>query len=40
MIISLAGYMGSGKSHIAKLLSEKINFELIDLDKEIILKTK
>lgn len=40
MIISLAGYMGSGKSHIAKLLSEKMNFELIDLDKEIILKNK
>lgn len=40
MIISLAGYMGSGKSHIAKLLSDKINFELIDLDKEIIAKNK
>ncbi|CAA7197368.1 shikimate kinase [Chryseobacterium potabilaquae] len=35
MIISLVGYMGSGKSHISKNLSEKINFKLIDLDKEI-----
>ena len=35
MIISLAGYMGSGKSHISKLLSDKLNFKLIDLDKEI-----
>ncbi|RNA63247.1 shikimate kinase [Chryseobacterium nematophagum] len=35
MIISLVGYMGSGKSHISKILSEKINFKLIDLDKEI-----
>lgn len=36
MIISLLGYMGSGKSHISKLLSLKLNFKLIDLDKEII----
>ncbi len=35
MIISLLGYMGSGKSHISKILSEKINFKLFDLDKEI-----
>ena len=35
MIISLIGYMGSGKSHISKLLSEKINFQLFDLDKVI-----
>ena len=35
MIISLVGYMGSGKSHISKILSEKINFKLFDLDKEI-----
>ncbi len=40
MIISLAGYMGSGKSHISNTLSEKINFKLIDLDKEIILRNK
>lgn len=32
MIISLLGYMGSGKSHISKLLSQKINFEFLDLD--------
>ncbi|SKB70858.1 shikimate kinase [Soonwooa buanensis] len=38
MIISLIGYMGSGKSHISKLLSQKINFKLIDLDQQIILK--
>lgn len=36
MIISLIGYMGCGKSHISKLLSDKLNLKLIDLDKEII----
>lgn len=35
MIISLIGYMGSGKSHISKLLAEKIEFKNFDLDKEI-----
>lgn len=35
MIISLLGYMGSGKSHVSKNLSEKINFKLIDLDHKI-----
>jgi shikimate kinase len=30
--------MGSGKSHISKVLSQKLNLKLIDLDKEIILK--
>ena len=40
MIISLLGYMGSGKSHISKILSEKINFKFIDLDKEISKKKK
>lgn len=40
MIISLAGYMGSGKSHISNVLSKKINFKLIDLDKEIISRNK
>lgn len=40
MIISLAGYMGSGKSHISNILSKKINFKLIDLDKEIISRNK
>ncbi|SDE28142.1 shikimate kinase [Riemerella columbipharyngis] len=27
------GYMGSGKSHISKLLSQKINFQLFELDR-------
>lgn len=40
MIISLIGYMGSGKSHISKILSEKINFKIIDTDKEISLRNK
>lgn len=35
MIISLLGYMGSGKSQIAKSLAKKTNYPLIDLDKEI-----
>ena len=38
MIISLIGYMGSGKSHISKVSSQKTHLKLIDLDKEIILK--
>ncbi|EJL72891.1 shikimate kinase [Chryseobacterium populi] len=40
MIISLVGYMGSGKTHVSKILSEKINFKLIDLDKEISRRNK
>lgn len=40
MIISLVGYMGSGKSHISKILSDKLNFKLIDLDKEISKRNK
>ena len=32
--------MGSGKSHISKILSEKLNFRLIDLDKEISRRNK
>ncbi len=32
--------MGSGKSHISKILSEKLNFKLIDLDKEISRRNK
>lgn len=40
MVISLIGYMGSGKSHISKILSEKIDFKLIDLDKEISRRNK
>lgn len=35
MIISLLGYMGSGKSHVSKNLSKKLNFPLIDLDQKI-----
>lgn len=35
MIIALAGYMGCGKSHVSKILSDKLNFKRIDLDKEI-----
>ncbi|MCU7612950.1 AAA family ATPase [Chryseobacterium sp. GMJ5] len=40
MIISMIGYMGSGKSHISKILSEKLHFRLIDLDKEISKRNK
>lgn len=35
MTISLLGYMGSGKSHVSKNLSKKLNFPLIDLDQKI-----
>lgn len=38
MIISLVGYMGSGKSHISIILSQKLNFRVIDLDREISLQ--
>ncbi|MDR2204841.1 MAG: AAA family ATPase [Flavobacteriaceae bacterium] len=38
MLISLLGYMGSGKSHISKMLSQKIGFDLMDLDTEIAKK--
>ena len=40
MIISMIGYMGSGKSHISKILSDKINFKFFDLDKEISWRNK
>ena len=40
MNISLIGYMGSGKSHISKVLCQKMVLKLIDLDKEIFLKNK
>ena len=40
MIISLLGYMGSGKTHIAKILSEKLKFEHLDLDKFVVSKNK
>lgn len=32
--------MGSGKSHIAKLLSDRLGIKLIDIDKEISKKNK
>lgn len=40
MIISLVGYMGSGKSHISKILSKSLGYELIDLDSEITRKNQ
>jgi len=40
MIISLVGYMGSGKSHISKILSDEINFTHLDLDREISKRIK
>ena len=38
MKICIIGYMGSGKSHISKILAKKLDYKLIDLDKEIISK--
>ena len=35
MIITLIGYMGSGKSSVGKTLSEKMNYTSLDLDKVI-----
>lgn len=35
MVITLLGYMGSGKTHISKNLSKKLNLKLIDLDQHI-----
>ena len=32
MIISLIGYMGSGKSHISKVLSQKLNLKLFEVN--------
>lgn len=40
MIISLLGYMGCGKTHVSKLLSEKLDFEYVDLDAEISKKNR
>lgn len=34
------GYMGSGKSHVSKVLSDKLQLKLIDLDHQISLKNK
>ena len=39
-VITLLGYMGSGKSTYGKLLAKKLNFDFIDLDDYIISKTK
>lgn len=36
MIISLMGYMGTGKSHISRILGQKTTYKVIDLDTEII----
>lgn len=33
--ISLIGFMGSGKTSVGKRLAEKLNYDFIDLDKEI-----
>ena len=38
MIISLIGYMGSGKSHVSKVLSQKLHLKVIDLDQLISVK--
>ena len=35
MIITLFGYMGSGKSSLGKLLAENLNYAFIDLDLHI-----
>jgi shikimate kinase len=40
MIISLIGYMGSGKSHISRLLSKKTGYALFDIDQEIVKKNQ
>ena len=35
MKIFLLGYMGSGKSYLGKLLSEKLDYEFLDMDNQI-----
>ena len=35
MIVYLIGMMGSGKSSVGKLLANKLQFSIIDIDKEI-----
>ncbi|MDR1877610.1 MAG: shikimate kinase [Flavobacteriaceae bacterium] len=40
MIISLTGYMGSGKTTVGKLLAKYLNFVFIDLDDYIISNEK
>ena len=38
-VITLLGYMGSGKSTYGKLLAKRLNFDFIDLDDYIVSKT-
>jgi shikimate kinase len=38
MKIFLIGFMGSGKSHWGRLLSEKLNIPFFDLDEQVVLK--
>lgn len=38
--IALIGFMGSGKSSVAKLLSEHTGIKSVDTDKEIVQRTK
>ena len=35
-IITLTGFMGCGKSYVAKILSREIGYKLIDTDAEIV----
>ena len=35
MIIYLIGMMGSGKSSVGKILAKRLQFSIIDIDKEI-----
>ena len=39
MKIVLVGFMGSGKSTVGKLLSERLSLPFLDLDEEIVKKT-
>ncbi|MBF5027074.1 shikimate kinase [Planobacterium oryzisoli] len=39
MVVSLVGYMGSGKSHISKLLSNRLGIPALDLDEIIAQST-
>ncbi|MDR2121942.1 MAG: shikimate kinase, partial [Flavobacteriaceae bacterium] len=40
MIISLVGYMGSGKTTVGKRLSENLNLNFVDLDDYIVSNEK
>ena len=37
--VVLIGFMGTGKSAVGKLLAEKLNWQFIDLDEEIVKET-